>query len=80
MASVNEGEVELIVRLVDRLEHLSADSLYAHQASGLRGSLLRWLERLYTNKPISREQLRQLDLLVEDGSDILELAAREVGG
>ncbi len=77
---MNDREFELIARLVDRLEHLSADSLYAHQASGLRGSLLRWLERLKSNEPISSEQLQQLDLLVEDGYDILEMAAKEMGG
>ncbi len=77
---MNDREIELIERLADRLEHLSADSLYAHQASGLRGSLLRWIERLKNPEPVSREQLQQLELLVENGFDILEMAAKEVGG
>ncbi len=80
MAAVNAREIELVVRLVDRLERLSADSLYAHQASGLRGSLLRWLERLSSNVPVSQEQRHQLELLVEEGFEILEMAAKEVGG
>ncbi len=80
MASVNDREIELIERLADRLERLSADSLYAHQASGLRGSLLRWIERLKNHEPVSREQLHQLEQLVENGFDILEMAAKEVGG
>ncbi len=77
---MNDREIELIVRLVDRLEHLSADSFYAHRASGLRGSLLRWIERLNNNEPMSQEQLQQVDLLMKDGFDILEMAAKEVGG
>ncbi|MGD0006534.1 MAG: hypothetical protein ABSE06_20165 [Anaerolineaceae bacterium] len=32
--------------LISRLEHLSADSRYAHRASGLRGSLWRCVEEM----------------------------------
>jgi hypothetical protein len=78
--SVNKGYIKLIKRLIDRLEHLSADSTYAHRASGLRGSLLRWIERLESGEHISRIDRNQLDQLLEYGFDILERAAKEVGG
>ena len=65
--------------MIDRLEHLSADSSYAHRASGLRGSLLRYVECLETDESMSPEERAQLDQLVEYGFEILELAAKEVG-
>jgi hypothetical protein len=80
LESVKTTEIELIKRLVDRLEHLSADSIYAHRASGLRGSLLHWVERLEEGEPTSRRQRQQLEQLLEDGFEILALAAKEVGG
>ncbi len=76
MEDLNLG---LIKRLTDRLEHLSADSTYAHRASGLRGSLLRYLERIETGERIGRDDQAQLDELVEYGFQILELAAKEIG-
>jgi hypothetical protein len=36
---------ELAAMLIARMERMSADSYWAHQASGLRGSLLRWMEQ-----------------------------------
>jgi len=77
---VDSNDLELIKRLVDRLEHLSADSSYAHRASGLRGSLLRYIERIDASEWISQEERAQLAEAVEDGFKILELAAKEVGG
>lgn len=76
---MNTKDVELIKRLIDRLEHLSADSSYAHRASGLRGSLLRYMEYLETSEVVSQKERVQLDQLVEHGFEILELAAKEVG-
>ncbi len=70
---------ELIRRLADRLEHLSADSIYAHRASGLRGSLLRYLERQEAGERLDAHEQEQLNELVEYGFEILELAAREIG-
>jgi hypothetical protein len=77
---VDKREIELIKRLTDRLEHLSADSIYAHRASGLRGSLLRWMDQLENNQSIDLEDRKQLDQLVYYGFEILELAAKEAGG
>ena len=61
---------ELIEMLVARLERLSADSYWAHQASGVRGSLLKVLEN-------QDQDSHQVDLLVGNGFDFLEKAARE---
>ncbi len=80
LVPVETQEIELVKRLVDRLEHLSADSIYAHRASGLRGSLLHWIERLEDSKPMDHGERNQLDQLVEYGFEILALAAKEVGG
>ena len=60
----------LIDMLVARLERLSADSYWAHQASGVRGSLLRFIEN-------ERLDSSEVDILVEMGFDFLEKAARE---
>jgi hypothetical protein len=73
---LNEADLELIQRLVDRLERLSADSTYAHQASGLRGSLYRLLDRMEAGVEIDQEDLHQL---LEQGFMILQNAAKEVG-
>lgn len=61
---------ELIEMLVARLERLSADSYWAHQASGVRGSLLRFMEK---------ENLEAIDIrmLIDKGFDFLEKAAKE---
>jgi hypothetical protein len=74
--ALSERDLGLVNRLIDRLERLSADSTYAHQASGLRGSLLRYVERMEAGTKIDRDELNRL---VEGGFDILNQAAREVG-
>lgn len=77
--SLDDQTFALIKRLTDRLEHLSADSIYAHRASGLRGSLLRYMERLEADEWISSDDQVTLDQLTEYGFELLELAAREIG-
>jgi hypothetical protein len=77
---LDEPTLNLIKRLADRLEHLSADSTYAHRASGLRGSLLRYIERIEANEHMKPDNQGQLDQLMEYGFHLLELAAREMGG
>jgi hypothetical protein len=68
--------------LASRLERLSADSRWAHRASGVRGSLLRQLEALELNlktgstpDPVQLERLRQA---IEQGYTILVKAGREI--
>lgn len=77
---MDDKDAKLIKRLVDRLEHLSADSSYAHRASGLRGSLLRYIERIEAGENITLEEQVQLEQAMEYGFEILALAAKEVGG
>lgn len=71
---MDKDPLELIRLLLARLERISADSYWAHRASGVRGSLLRALEKLEAGRPI---QTSSLDALMAKGFDILEKAAIE---
>jgi hypothetical protein len=69
--------------LISRLERLSADSIWAHKASGLRGSLLRCLERIERTQledpsKSNIEAMTHLSFLLESGFDILQKAAKEI--
>lgn len=66
----------LLERLSGRLERLSVDSIYAHRASGLRGTLLRYIQRIEAGTEVSQ---MELDQLVEHSFEILKLAAEEIG-
>jgi len=80
-----QGEIDYARMLISRLERLSVDSHWAHRASGLRGSLLRALDRLEMavsqgetdNIEVERQQLKDL---IELGADILKKGAREIKG
>ena len=61
---------ELARVLIARLERLSADSYWAHRASGVRGSLLRWVEDDQGDAGQGRD-------LINYGFEVLEKAARE---
>ena len=67
-----------ITLLISRLERLSADSYWAHRASGLRGALLRSLERLESGATDEKEETARLDRLFQKGFEILARAAREI--
>ncbi len=73
---MNEEYIKLIKRLVDRLERLSADSVYAHKASGLRGSLLQAMSHM--EEGLEDVNKKEVDELVDYGFDILKKAAREM--
>jgi hypothetical protein len=64
--------------LLDRLERLSADSTWAHRASGLRGSIIRALNKKggISNAP----DADYITGLVEQGYEILNKAAGEIPG
>jgi hypothetical protein len=62
--------------LVSRLERLSADSHWAHKASGLRGSLLKLLQQFEVNP--QPEHIRSLNELIPQGQEILNQAAKEI--
>ena len=65
---------QLLEMLLARLERISADSYWAHRASGVRGALLRVLEKLETGRPVSGSELKRL---VDLGFRILENATME---
>lgn len=60
--------------LLERLERISADSVWAHQASGVRGSLLNLAQQLENDQPVEHSEMMRL---VTYGFEILEKAARE---
>ena len=64
---------QLIQLLLSRLERISADSIWAHRASGIRGALLKYLK----NNGV-RNSLKQQDLqyLLSHGFDLLEKDAQ----
>ncbi len=59
---------EFVLVLVSRLERVSADSSWSHQASGIRGALFRLLAQIENGQPID---FAGLDRLVDKGYDIL---------
>ena len=63
----------MIVLLLARLERISADSYWAHRASGIRGALMRFLEESRT-QDLSDSQ--DLESLYEIGFEILENSAK----
>ena len=74
--AADEQYLELVKRLVDRLERLSADSTYAHRASGLRGTLLRFIGRIEAGEATNSDDL---DQQIGYGFEILNSAAKEIG-
>ncbi|MCJ7701012.1 MAG: hypothetical protein MUO62_05475 [Anaerolineales bacterium] len=60
--------------LVQRLARLSADSVWAHKASGLRASMDKFLAKI---QPLEYDQ-EQLDDLLHRGFILLEKAAQEI--
>lgn len=58
-----------------RLERLSADSHWAHRASGLRGALLRSLDELEARPEIVSQSAVEFDQLLEQCRYILVKAA-----
>jgi hypothetical protein len=68
--------------LTFRLARLSVDSIWARRSSGLRGSLLKEIDRLEIlqagGQTLDDEMLAHLDELVRRGFQIIEAAAREI--
>jgi hypothetical protein len=60
--------------LLERLERIPADSIWAHQASGVRGSLLRMVQQLEDGQELEDQDMKRL---ISHGFQILERAARE---
>ena len=71
---MTEEPLRTLRLLLARLERISADSVVAHHASGVRGAMLRALDQLE-----NREQIPEyvLTRLIEGGYVLLERAAKE---
>jgi hypothetical protein len=69
-------DIKLITMLLDRLERISVDSVWAHRASGIRGSLLRELDQLTAGKEPDPASLRDL---ISAAFHILREAAKRKG-
>lgn len=63
--------------IVERLEKVSADSIWARRSSGVRGNLLRLLDEFERDTPPSEPQIKRLENLCQVGFTMLENAARE---
>jgi hypothetical protein len=83
---LKQDEIEKLIEasrlLVSRLERLSADSMWAHRASGVRGALLRSIENLgkpgAPNDLLAADELLRLEINVKNGFTLLEKAALEL--
>lgn len=69
-----QSDAKLIQLLLSRLERISADSYWAHRASGMRGSLLKLLEQIETNQTADANHVK---CLMKCGFEILNQTARE---
>ena len=74
-----KNEIETAKMIAARLERLSADSVWAHRASGLRGSLLRQILGIERLKSEPEEvALAHLSQTIDQGYFILAHAAKEI--
>ena len=67
-------QTQLVSLLLMRLERVSVDSYWAHRASGVRGGLLRVLEKVEAGQAVDESELKRL---MNKGFQILERAAQE---
>ena len=73
-----ERLLKLTRLLISRLERISADSIWAHRASGHRGMLLRSIDRLEKNPALSAQELEYIERLTNEGFFILEQSGIEL--
>ena len=71
----SEKDRQHIRQLLARLERISADSIWAHRASGMRGSLLRLLDEINTGGTNYQTRLAEATSACYT---ILTRAAREI--
>ena len=81
-SSETDVRIRLAKLLIDRMEQLSADSIWARRASGYRGTLQKLVTRL-ENDPTGKDTAEHscdfayLGELIPLGFDLLEKAAQE---
>jgi len=71
-----QQQVQLAKILLSRLEKISTDSPWAHQASGIRASIAKTLSR--EKHFLNNVAAHNLEGLLNLGFEILENAAREI--
>ena len=69
-----ESSLGLIRLLLARLERISVDSYWAHRASGVRGALLRVVEKIENHDSVSGVETKRL---LNAGFEILRRAVKE---
>jgi len=74
MRMLTDQELQHAKLLILRLERLSVDSISAHRASGLRGSLLRMVEENETG--VNHENSKDLEELLTMGYLLMEKSIR----
>ncbi|HEX7555150.1 MAG TPA: hypothetical protein VF338_00895 [Leptolinea sp.] len=74
--TMKEELVQTLQFLLSRLERISADSVVAHRASGVRGAMLRTLYRYEMGVNPTEQELKRL---IDVGYILLQKAAREIG-
>ena len=72
--ATDQAPLGLLPLLLARLEKISADSIWAHRASGVRGSLMRMVEQMEDGQQVDGPNMKRL---ISYGFQILESAARE---
>ena len=75
-ALVDDSQLEQSHRLIYLMERLSADSQWAHRASGVRGALLRAVQGV--NDGAGQPDPAALERLNESARELLVRAAREL--
>jgi len=71
---VTEEPLRTLRLLLARLERISADSVTAHRASGVRGAMLRVIDQLEKQEQVSEYEVKRL---IESGYLLLRRAAQE---
>jgi hypothetical protein len=74
---IDDRTANLIRLLLTRLEYVAVDSHWAHRASGIRGGLIHFLERIEAGLPVND---RHINDLIDRGFEILEHAVHEKTG
>ena len=72
---MSNTDIELLRLLAARLERLSADSLWARRASGLRGNIVKVLEEIDAGQDI---EAARFSPLIQRAFEILKHAAQEI--
>lgn len=75
----HSDKFESVKLLISRLERLSADSYWAHRASGIRGALLRYIEKMTIQEDDEQSFCSEtINIIIQTGYSLLEKAAREI--